>query len=87
MNERKMFPAKAEVLCIVFTHFGSYYAVHSPITFVGELLSIPHAVPRGSLDNGTYASPRKVDVDRGWVVEYLPKGLIIEMRGKPTSSE
>ena len=87
MNERKMFPAKAEVLCIAFTQFGAYYVMYDPAVVAGDFLTIPHAVPRGSLDNGTYASPRRVEVNGNWAVEYLPGGLVIEMRNKPTSSE
>ena len=79
MNEQKMYPAKVEVLSIVFTPFGSYYSVFIPVVYEDNSVIIEHAIPRNSLDDGLYSCPRRVIVNGDFAVEYLPKGLIIEV--------
>ena len=87
MNEHKMYPAKVEVLSIILTPFGGYYSVLAPVTYEENSVIIEHAIPRNSLDNGLYSCPRRVIVNGDFVVEHLPKGLIIETRSAPTRSE
>lgn len=87
MIKLKMSSTKAEVLSIVFTQFGSYYSLFTSVICDGNVVEIKHAVPRNSLDNGLYSSPRRVVVNGSFVVEYLPKGLIIEVRPAPTQSQ
>ena len=87
ISKKKMYPAKVEVLSVIFTPFGIYYCVLAPVTYEENSLIIEHAIPRNSLDNGLYSCPRRVIVNGDFVVEYLPKGLMIETKSALTQSE